>query len=59
MERFHAAYVAELTAFTDIVAGRAQPTCSVADALEAFLIAECCEVSRAEHRPVQLAEARA
>jgi len=32
--------VAELTAFTDIVAGRAEPTCTVADALAAFLIAE-------------------
>ena len=58
-QRFHPAYVAELTAFTDIVAGRAEPTCTVADALEAFLIAEACELSRAEHRPVQLAEVRA
>ena len=58
MERFHSAYVAELTAFTDIVANRAQPTCIVADALEAFLIAESCELSRAEHRPVLIAEVR-
>ena len=58
-QRFHLAYVAELTAFTDIVAGRAEPTCTVADALEAFLIAEACELSRAAHRPVQLAEVRA
>jgi myo-inositol 2-dehydrogenase/D-chiro-inositol 1-dehydrogenase len=57
-QRFHAAYVSELTAFTDIVAGRAQPTCTVADALEAFLVAEACELSRAEHRPVRLAEVR-
>lgn len=58
MERFRDAYVAELTAFTAIVAGRAQPTCTVADALEAFYIAEACERSRAEHRPVPVAEVR-
>lgn len=58
MDRFHAAYVAELSGFTDIVAGRAEPTCTVADALEAFLIAEACELSRAEHRPVRIDEVR-
>lgn len=58
MERFRAAYVAELTAFTEMVAGRAQATCTVADALEAFYIAEACERSRAEHRPVQVDEVR-
>ncbi|HEY7048713.1 MAG TPA: Gfo/Idh/MocA family oxidoreductase [Jatrophihabitantaceae bacterium] len=58
MDRFHAAYVAELTGFTDIVAGRAEPSCTVADALEAFLIAEACELSRAEHRPVGVDEVR-
>lgn len=58
MERFRAAYVAELTEFTEIVAGRASATCTVADALEAFYIAEACELSRAEHRPVQVAEVR-
>jgi myo-inositol 2-dehydrogenase/D-chiro-inositol 1-dehydrogenase len=58
MDRFHAAYVAELTGFTDIVAGRAEPSCTVADALEAFLIAEACELSRAAHRPVLVDEVR-
>ena len=58
MQRFHAAYVAELTAFAGIVAGRGEPTCTVADALEAFLIAEACELSRAERRPVPIAEVR-
>jgi myo-inositol 2-dehydrogenase/D-chiro-inositol 1-dehydrogenase len=58
MERFHDAYVAELRAFTDMVAGRATATCTVADALEAFYIAEACELSRAEHRPVAVAEVR-
>jgi myo-inositol 2-dehydrogenase/D-chiro-inositol 1-dehydrogenase len=58
MERFRAAYVAELTAFTEMVAGRAVATCTVADALEAFYIAEACERSRAEHRPVRVDEVR-
>jgi myo-inositol 2-dehydrogenase/D-chiro-inositol 1-dehydrogenase len=58
MERFRDAYVAELTAFVAIVAGRARPSCTVADALEAFYIAEACELSRAEHRPVSVDEVR-
>ena len=59
MERFRAAYEAELAAFTDLVAGRmAESPCTGADALEAFRIAEACDVSRHEHRPVQLAEIR-
>jgi myo-inositol 2-dehydrogenase / D-chiro-inositol 1-dehydrogenase len=57
-DRFRAAYIAELTAFADIVAGQARPTCTVADALEAFYIAEAAELSRAEHRPVALDEVR-
>jgi len=57
-ERFRDAYVAELTAFADLVAGQARPSCTVADALEAFYIAEACELSRAEHRPVALDEVR-
>ena len=58
MDRFHAAYVAELADFAAIVAGGAQPSCTVADALEAFLVAEACELSRAEHRPVRVDEVR-
>jgi myo-inositol 2-dehydrogenase/D-chiro-inositol 1-dehydrogenase len=58
MERFRSAYVAELTAFTDMVAGRSPATCTVEDALEAFYIAEACERSRAEHRPVLVEEVR-
>ena len=59
MHRFHAAYVAELTNFAAVVAGDAQPSCTVADALEAFLIAEACELSRTEHRPARVDEVRA
>ncbi len=60
IERFGAAYVAELTAFTEVVAGAAtdQPMCTLFDALEATLIAEACELSRVEHRPVRMAEVR-
>jgi myo-inositol 2-dehydrogenase / D-chiro-inositol 1-dehydrogenase len=58
MERFLGAYVAELTAFAEIVAGRARVSCTVADALEAFYLAEACELSRAQHRPVLVDEVR-
>jgi myo-inositol 2-dehydrogenase/D-chiro-inositol 1-dehydrogenase len=58
MERFRDAYVAELTAFVEIVNRRARPSCTVADALEAFYIAEACELSRAQHRPVLIDEVR-
>lgn len=56
MERFRAAYQTELSAFCDVVAGRAESPCTVADALEAFRIAEACEVSRMTGRPVALSE---
>ncbi|PRY58804.1 myo-inositol 2-dehydrogenase/D-chiro-inositol 1-dehydrogenase [Knoellia remsis] len=56
MQRFRAAYVAELTAFCDVAAGRVASPCTVRDALQAFRVAEACEISRAEGRPVALAE---
>lgn len=56
MERFLPAYQAELTAFFEVAAGRAPSPCTIADALEAFRVAEACELSRAEHRPVALTE---
>lgn len=56
LERFHDAYRAELRAFLAVVAGRAASPCPPAEALAAFRIAEACERSRAEHRPVRLAE---
>ena len=56
MERFLPAYRTELTAFADVVAGRADSPCTVADALEAFRVAEACEVSRASGRPVAMTE---
>jgi myo-inositol 2-dehydrogenase / D-chiro-inositol 1-dehydrogenase len=56
MERFLPAYRAELTAFLDVAAGTTPSPCTVADALQAFRIAEACELSRAERRPVDLSE---
>jgi myo-inositol 2-dehydrogenase/D-chiro-inositol 1-dehydrogenase len=56
MERFKPAYVAELTAFFDVAAGRAPSPCSVRDALEAFRVAAASELSRAERRLVQMSE---
>jgi myo-inositol 2-dehydrogenase / D-chiro-inositol 1-dehydrogenase len=56
MERFHQAYVDELVAFTELVAGRIETPCSVEDALRAFLVAEACDLSRREGRPVRMDE---
>jgi len=56
MERFRPAYARELAAFTDVAAGRAPSPCTVQDALAATLVAEACELSRREHRPVRLDE---
>ena len=58
MERFRAAYVAELQAFVEVVGGRAASACSPADALETFYVAEACELSRRERRPVSMEEVR-
>lgn len=56
LERFGPAYVAELTAFTEVVAGHRASPCTGADALAAVLAAEAAERSRAERRPVAVAE---
>jgi myo-inositol 2-dehydrogenase / D-chiro-inositol 1-dehydrogenase len=56
MERFLPAYRTELSAFCSIVAGRAESPCTVEDALQAFRVAEACEVSRATGRPVAMTE---
>ena len=58
MERFRPAYTAELRVFLDVAAGRVPSPCGAQDALEAFYIAEACEVSRRERRPVRLDEVR-
>lgn len=58
MERFRAAYETELAVFVDVAAGRVESPCTVRDALEAFYVAEACEVSRRERRPVPLSAIR-
>ena len=58
IERFRAAYETELRVFTKVVAGEIASPCTVRDALEAFYVAEACELSRREHRPVRVDELR-
>jgi myo-inositol 2-dehydrogenase / D-chiro-inositol 1-dehydrogenase len=58
MERFADAYRRELAAFVRLVAEGGQSSCTMQDALEAFYIAEACELSLARHRPVRVAEVR-
>jgi myo-inositol 2-dehydrogenase/D-chiro-inositol 1-dehydrogenase len=58
MDRFAAAYRAELAAFTEVVAGERPSPCTVADALEAGWVAEACTLSLRERRPVAVAEVR-
>lgn len=57
MDRFAAAFRAELQAFVDVVAGAPSP-CTLREGLEASWLAEACALSLAEHRPVRLAELR-
>ncbi len=56
LERFDAAYRAELAAFVEAAQGRAANPCSGREALHALLVAEACELSREQGRPVQLEE---
>ncbi|WP_432588245.1 Gfo/Idh/MocA family oxidoreductase [Streptomyces sp. HD1123-B1] len=56
LERFEDAYRAELAAFVGAARGEAPNPCSGQQALYALLVAEACELSRLEHRPVRLAE---
>ncbi|MGW4532431.1 Gfo/Idh/MocA family protein [Nocardia sp. NPDC004340] len=58
MDRFHGAYVEELATFVDVVTGKVPNPCPPADALEAFYIAEACELSRHRGTPVRLADIR-
>ncbi|MBS2539526.1 Gfo/Idh/MocA family oxidoreductase [Catenulispora sp. NF23] len=58
LDRFREAYVRELQAFVEFAAGRIENPCPVGDALEALYVAEACDISRAEDRPVKLAEVR-
>ncbi len=55
-DRFAAAYRAELAAFIEVAAGERPSPCTVVDAEWALRIAEACELSRRQHRPVMLTE---
>lgn len=56
LERFAPAYEAELDAFVRLVRGEAANPCDGREALSALRVAEACEVSRRERRPVELTE---
>ncbi|MCH0566051.1 MULTISPECIES: Gfo/Idh/MocA family oxidoreductase [unclassified Streptomyces] len=56
LERFAPAYEAELSAFVSVVRGELPNPCGGREALQAFRIAEACERSRRERRPVRLTE---
>ncbi|CAM4526274.1 Myo-inositol 2-dehydrogenase [Nocardia ninae] len=58
MDRFRRAYTDELVAFVSVVNGDLENPCSPMDALEAFYVAEACELSRRESRPVKVTEVR-
>jgi myo-inositol 2-dehydrogenase/D-chiro-inositol 1-dehydrogenase len=57
-DRFAGAYRAELAAFVEFAEHGGQSPVAMSDALEAFYIAEACELSRARHEPVAVAEVR-
>ncbi|MEU3224064.1 Gfo/Idh/MocA family oxidoreductase [Streptomyces sp. NPDC006976] len=57
LSRFRTAYVAELTAFTEVAAGLRPSPCTGADALAALLVAEAADRSRRTGRPVRVEEA--
>lgn len=56
LERFAPAYEAELDAFVRVVRGELANPCDGREALHALRIAEACEMSRRERRPVATAE---
>ncbi len=56
MDRLPGAFRAELTAFTEVVAGHRPSPCTVDDALAVAWIAEAATLSLHQHRPVQIAE---
>ncbi|AYF77919.1 dehydrogenase [Nocardia yunnanensis] len=58
MDRFHGAYTEELLTFLGVITGQHANPCPAAEALEAFYIAEACELSRHQGRPVRLSDIR-
>lgn len=58
LDRFAAAFRAELTAFAEVVAGARPSPCTLSDGVEASLIAEAATRSWREHRPVRVDDVR-
>ena len=58
MDRLAGAFRAELTAFTEVVAGQRPSPCTVDDALAVTWIAEAATLSLRQHRPVQIDEVK-
>jgi predicted dehydrogenase len=58
LDRFAAAYDAELQAFVELVAGRGDNRCPPEDALEACYAADACELSRRLGRAVHIDEVK-
>ncbi|MYS22421.1 myo-inositol 2-dehydrogenase / D-chiro-inositol 1-dehydrogenase [Streptomyces sp. DvalAA-14] len=56
IDRFQDAYRAELTAFTEVVAGTRPSPCTGQDARAALAVAEAATRSRKEGRPIRLAQ---
>ncbi|MCX2924477.1 Gfo/Idh/MocA family oxidoreductase [Streptomyces sp. NEAU-W12] len=56
LERFGPAYEAELNGFVEVVRGKRPNPCDGREALQALRVAEACELSRRERRPVRLME---
>jgi myo-inositol 2-dehydrogenase / D-chiro-inositol 1-dehydrogenase len=56
LDRFDAAYRAELHAFVEVAAGRMSNPCPPEEAREAIRIAMACDLSRRLHRPVRVEE---
>ena len=58
MDRLALAFRAELTAFTEVIAGQRTSPCTVNDAMAVAYMAEAATRSLAEHRPVRIDEVR-
>jgi myo-inositol 2-dehydrogenase / D-chiro-inositol 1-dehydrogenase len=56
LDRFDAAYRAELHAFVEVAAGRMPNPCPPEEAREAIRVAMACDLSRSLHRPVRVDE---
>jgi myo-inositol 2-dehydrogenase/D-chiro-inositol 1-dehydrogenase len=57
-DRFLPAFRAEFETFLEVVTGERPSPCTVADGLAADRIAEACDLSLREHRPVRIDEVR-